>query len=208
MVNRSSKLLLIVLAITALIVSAGVSHVQAGTYASFSGVITSGADFHRHAVDLVEGIYYTADLVCADGTLDPVLSVFDPNGVMVAYNDDGGTPCNSFRSSHVTFRAPSDGTFQFQADGFGSSTGPYTLTVVSDLNPGRPIPDGFVLVWLSCSTAVFDAPGGQPVGDDAVWAGQSWYVNPTPVKDASGKSWTEIFVSGTTNAYIPTSCIK
>jgi hypothetical protein len=72
---------------------------------------------------------------------------------------------------------------------------------------GPPIPAGFVLKTITCDVAVYDAPGGNPVGSDALKSGQTWYVNPTPKKDAAGKSWTEVFVAGYTNGYVPTSCV-
>ncbi len=72
---------------------------------------------------------------------------------------------------------------------------------------GPPIPSGFVLKTITCDVPVYDTPGGKPVGSNAITAGQTWYVNPTPVKDAAGKSWTEIFVAGYTNGYVPTSCV-
>lgn len=72
---------------------------------------------------------------------------------------------------------------------------------------GPPIPEGFVLRTITCDVAVFDTPGGQPVGDNRIIGGQTWYVNPTPVTAPDGTSWTEIFVSGTPNGYIPTRCV-
>ncbi|MBX3065322.1 MAG: hypothetical protein U0528_17865 [Anaerolineae bacterium] len=206
MVNRTSKLFMIALVITALLVSAGLNSVHAATSYVFSGSITSDTDFKLHQVGLSAGESVVATLVCTDGTLDPVLTVYDPSNVAVAWDDDSYTPCNSASSSYVSFVAAVGGQYTFRADGFSTSTGPYTLTVTTNGNPGRPVPTGFVLSWMSCSTAVFDAPGGNPVGNNAVWAGQRFYVNPTPVKDASGKSWTEIYVSGSQNAFIPTSC--
>ncbi|MBX3065182.1 MAG: hypothetical protein KF726_19535 [Anaerolineae bacterium] len=84
-----------------------------------------------------------------------------------------------------------------------------TVSIADSIAEGRAIPAGFELRWLSCSSAVFDAPGGKALSTgEAVWAGQSWFVNPKPVKDASGKSWTEIFASGAVNGYIPTSCVQ
>jgi hypothetical protein len=72
---------------------------------------------------------------------------------------------------------------------------------------GPELPEGFVLKTITCDVAVYDAPGGKPVGSNAIKGGQTWYVNPTPKKDAAGKSWTEIFVAGFTNGYVPTSCV-
>jgi archaellum component FlaF (FlaF/FlaG flagellin family) len=70
-----------------------------------------------------------------------------------------------------------------------------------------PIPAGFVLHSISCNTPVYDEPAGQPVGANAVTAGQTWYVNPTPVTGGDGGSWSEIFVAGWNNGFIPTSCV-
>lgn len=86
----------------------------------------------------------------------------------------------------------------------------FEVTAVAAAAPafsGPPIPAGFVLRQITCDVAVFDTPGGQPVGSNAVKAGQSFYVNPTPVTGPSGESWTEIFVSSTTNPFIPTRCV-
>ncbi len=72
---------------------------------------------------------------------------------------------------------------------------------------GPPLPAGFVLRTIHCNVAVYDQPGGVPVGENRIVAGQTWYVNPTPVKAPDGASWTEIFVGGFTNGFIPTSCV-
>jgi hypothetical protein len=72
---------------------------------------------------------------------------------------------------------------------------------------GPGIPSGFVLKTITCNVAVYDAPGGKPVGDNAVTVGQTWYGNPKPKKDAAGKSWTGIFVAGYINGFVPTRCV-
>jgi len=75
---------------------------------------------------------------------------------------------------------------------------------------GRPIPDGFVLRTITCTVAVFDAPNGNPVAGATIKGGQTWYVNPVSVSVAGSAKfpkWTEIYVSGSTNGYIPTSCV-
>jgi hypothetical protein len=72
---------------------------------------------------------------------------------------------------------------------------------------GPGIPSNFVLRTITCATSVFNAPGGTPVANAHIIGGQTWYVNPIPVKDQSGKSWTEIFVSGPINGWVWTSCV-
>ncbi|MBX3066490.1 MAG: hypothetical protein KF726_26150 [Anaerolineae bacterium] len=81
-------------------------------------------------------------------------------------------------------------------------------TPTPDAFVGPGIPTGWEFHYLSCSTAVFDKPAGEPVGDNAVWAGQSFYVNPYPKLDDNGKSWSQIFVSSVISPWIPTSCVK
>lgn len=72
---------------------------------------------------------------------------------------------------------------------------------------GPYVPAGWTQHWMTCSSAVFDAPGGNPIGSNAVWAGQSFYVNPETKTDASGKSWSQVFVSSAISPWIPTSCV-
>lgn len=114
---------------------------------TFSGNIASGAQYDLYLMELTGGDQITATLVCDfDGVsrpLDPVLSVYNPGSDSSDtinadfYNDDGfgldddpnGVECDAFDSSRVIFVAPVTGTYTFRADGFGSATGPYTLTI-------------------------------------------------------------------------------
>ncbi len=73
---------------------------------------------------------------------------------------------------------------------------------------GPPIPNGFVLRTIVCNVAVYDTAGGKPVGSNAVTSGQTWYVNPTPKTGPDGRAWTEIFVAGYSNGFIPTNCVR
>ncbi len=69
------------------------------------------------------------------------------------------------------------------------------------------IPGNFVLRTITCTEAVYDLPGGSPVGSNEITAGQTWYVSPTPVKDAKGNLWTAVFVGGFQNGYIRSVCV-
>lgn len=76
-------------------------------------------------------------------------------------------------------------------------------------NPVGPgVPSGYVLRNIVCDTPVYNSPGGVPVGDGRVLAGQTFYVDPTPVAALDGSSWTRIFVSSRVNPYIPTGCVN
>lgn len=128
--------------------------------------------------------------------------------------------------ANISVTAPAGHTYVFSYT--GAATGQITVTgtlnivngtggvlnyVITDENadctPGGPgVPAGFVERTITCSVAVYDAPGGSPVGSNAIVGGQTWYVNPTPKTDAAGKSWTEIFVAGPSDGYVPTSCVR
>lgn len=136
----------------------------------FSGNILTGAQFDTYPIFLTRGDSIVATLVCdqvqgGSRPLDPTLSIFLPlslpNDTAFAafYNDDGfgldddpnGVDCDAFDSSRIIAQAPQSGTFTFRVDGFGSSTGPYTLTV--NTTPGHDsIPTlneyGLILIGL------------------------------------------------------------
>jgi hypothetical protein len=71
---------------------------------------------------------------------------------------------------------------------------------------GPSVPKEFVLRTITCDVAVFDEPGGNPVGDNRIKQGQTWYVSNESVKDKNGKLWTAVFVSSFDIPYIPTEC--
>ena len=116
--------------------------------------------------------------------------VFDEN--------QGGT-----QTAHMPIPANTPITVTVYFEGTTSS-----VTYFCDsFHEGPYVPNGFVLRTITCNTAVFDMPGGQAVGDNRIVAGQTWFVNPESVADALGTAWTEIYVSGASDAYIWTSCV-
>jgi len=66
----------------------------------------------------------TVQIYCAGHGLDPTLSVYDGYGNQLGFNDDGG---GGLDSQLVLTLAP--GNYIVEVAGYGSSTGPYTLTV-------------------------------------------------------------------------------
>lgn len=110
-------------------------------------------------------------------------------------------------SSSGVFYCAGDG------DGHGHPIGPgfdgcaFNVTLPTCKYAAQPIPTGFMQYNVVCNSPVYDQPAGQPVGSNAVTAGQTWYVNPKPVKGSDGKQWSEIFLGGSNTAFIPTSCV-
>jgi hypothetical protein len=185
----------------------------AATLAVFSGNIASGPQFDLHTIPLEAGSQIIATLVCdeiapGDRPLDPVLSVYfpgsDPSDVINAdvFNDDGfgqddfpeGVDCNAFDSSRVSFTAPVNGTYTFRADGFGSSTGPYTLTVIGGsasggFNPG----DDRINVEAQASFAVYCRAQGVEIWDISASSTGTRVIN------ASSAQITDALVRATTS---------
>ncbi len=144
----SAFVLVAVLFVPVLSFAPGISPAHAGLHQTFTGTITSGADYDLYAVNLGMGWNIVATLVCAEiapgnRPLDPVLSVYYPGsdpsnpGDYDQYDDDGfgtyydpnGVNCNAFASSRVIFTTPVSGTYTFRADGYSDATGPYILTI-------------------------------------------------------------------------------
>jgi nucleoid-associated protein YgaU len=91
----------------------------------------------------------------------------------------------------------------------GAVTVSYLCTTGGGLPAPTATPVGaLALRLIVCDTPVFDAPRGRAIGDNRVRAGQTWFVNPVPVRDAVGGLWTAINVSGSSLAYIPTRCVS
>jgi len=51
---------------------------------------------------------------------------------------------------------------------------------------GAPIPAEFVLRTLTCDTPVYDAPGGKPVANALLLAGQTWFMRASSVSSGGG----------------------
>ncbi len=73
---------------------------------------------------------------------------------------------------------------------------------------GSPTPPDYVLRTILCDTAVFDTPGGSPVGDNAVTAGQTWFASTTLETAPDGSAWVAVFVAGDKVPYIPAQCVR
>ncbi|MBV0892731.1 M10 family metallopeptidase C-terminal domain-containing protein, partial [Paracoccus sp. Z118] len=91
----------------------------------FGGTITPG-DQDAVAVNLVAGVTYEFIMTGNGGNPlpDTILALFDPQGYIVAENDDYG---GYLDESYFTFTATQTGTYFMGAAGYGSSAGEYVL---------------------------------------------------------------------------------
>jgi hypothetical protein len=102
---------------------------------STTGNIETSGDVDRFSVGLEGGVTYQFDLVenSAQGglTLDPFLRLLDINGNVVASNDNGG----SVNDARIEFTPNFFGFYFLDAQGSGSSTGLYELSVTEETTP-------------------------------------------------------------------------
>ncbi len=79
----------------------------------------------QYTIDLTQG--QMLDVVMRSDVFDTLLRVTDPNGAMVAENDDD--PSGAYGTyAHVSFRAPSAGTYRVLATSYGPQmSGAYTI---------------------------------------------------------------------------------
>ena len=149
-VGRISRSFLLVVVLLSL-----ASVALASVNASYSGNIASDDQYDLYTVTLHAGDRVVATLICDeiapdDRPLDPILSAYFP-GVdssdltnATKYNDDGfgsddspdGVDCNAFDSARLRFRVEEGGEYTFRVDGFGSSTGPYSLRIRASQDGG------------------------------------------------------------------------
>ncbi|MBX3080121.1 MAG: hypothetical protein KF716_00715 [Anaerolineae bacterium] len=174
-------------------------------YGAIGGPVTVAGDTNGNFGPFEAGETYTFTMTANAGSSITWRVVADPGGATTLAG-----PVVTTGTSTLTYTMPASGQpggIGFYVDAVTGTGGSVATSCNAGGFAGRPIPSNFVLRTITCNVAVYDSAGGQPVGANAIKAGQTWYVNPTPVKDFSGKQWTEIYVSGTTNGFIPTQCV-
>lgn len=130
---------------------------------------------------LQAGSTYVFDLEGAPsgkGTLsDPILRLYNPQGVEVAMNDDFGGSLNS----RIVYTASVTGIFRFEVSGFSGGVGTYLLTGAYGSGSGGGSTGGG-------STGGGSTGGGSTGGSSGfiTWTGS---VNDTVIKDANNENY-------------------
>lgn len=105
-----------------------------GVGQSVTGRISSSLDRDWFQTDLTAGqqvIIQARGSATGGGSLsDPVLRVYNSSGRYLTGNDDGGTGLDSY----LAYTPSASGTYYIEADGYGSRTGTYTVSVTSASN--------------------------------------------------------------------------
>ena len=93
---------------------------------SIEGTLHHGGDVDMFVFEAEEGALYRIDVTL--GSLgDSVLTLYDVDGQELAYNDDHGGSA----ASRIEWQAPEPGDYYLAVEGWGGSTGAYTLAITS-----------------------------------------------------------------------------
>ncbi|MFC7704777.1 M10 family metallopeptidase C-terminal domain-containing protein [Plastorhodobacter daqingensis] len=131
---------------------------------TFRGTISATGDVDWIAITLEAGRSYRIDLYGQGGAAlgDPLLRVHSAGGVQLAMNDDGGDGLNA----RLDFTPTTSGTYYLSAEGFGSHTGGYQLTVGTATAPfttaeiARQLTHGYWESFGGTARSFNVAPGG------------------------------------------------
>jgi hypothetical protein len=180
-------------------------NICSNTFFSVRISVNASAAFSDHASMTVPGLGSVFSFSENDAPGSWVLYNINPSSYSVAAN-------TSITVSITTYNGlnQSGGISYVSTAVINCSTG-----IASSVSGGSPagnfgvgVPSGFVLHTITCTIAVYDSAGGGPVSGTKIISGQTWFVNPTPVRDAKGEHWTEIFVGGPIDGFIPTTCVN
>src|SRR5262245_5334469 len=116
--------------------STGTSSTMSGG-TSVRGYINASGDQDWYGVTLTAGQTYTFTLSgFGVGALsDAYMRLLNSSGTQVAFDDDSGPLANS----KLTFTASASGTYYVSAQGFGTTTGQYLLTMATGTTPYTPV---------------------------------------------------------------------
>jgi hypothetical protein len=194
--------------------------------ALFLGLVASGSQVAQARVDSVTAASVTCSEFGASGAFSSAggdrkvgLWVYNLDaGATIAFGFVAGPAGSGTYSATVGYSVPANTNLYVDISTYpASATGPAewdgeqyfagTLNCSVAKFNGPSAPSGAELKTITCDVAVFDEPGGSPVGSNRIKAGQTWYVIPGVKADASGKNWVQVYVSGFGLPWIPASCV-
>ena len=139
-----------------------------------AGSIDFENDSDWYATTLSAGANYIISLIGsstgAGGLADPWLNLYDAQGYLVAYNDDGTTGLDSY----MPYTPTSSGTYYIAANSFDSETGSYLLEVQSDTDTDTDTDTDSV--GASISTASSVSVGSSVTGRINFAQDADWYA--------------------------------
>jgi hypothetical protein len=121
-----------------------------------SSTISAAGDVDWYGVELIEGRAYRINLESNDGTLDPVVTLYNSEGVQIATDDDGGTNTNAY----LSYTPVVGGIHYVAASAYENQTsGAYTLRISDTDVPGTLATDEYLTADDDDRLSRIDIPG-------------------------------------------------
>lgn len=86
------------------------------------------------------------------------------------------------------------------------SSSPSPIVPIIELSPD--VPAAYALRVMICDTPLYDSPAGSVIPNTSVVIGQIFSVDPVDAIAADGTHWTQIFVGGWSNPFVPSVCVQ
>lgn len=117
------------------------------------GSLTEGASAHLYTFNGTAGQFITIEMARLSGTVDPIITLYGPDGNGIAMDDNSGGGRTALLQNIIL---PIDGIYTIQAEGDGFF-GDYQLSLVlSDLY--RPVTPGAIIALTPIPTTVLAQP--------------------------------------------------
>ncbi len=137
---------------------------------SVNAEITGAKPRDDYYLDGAAGQEVTIEMIRTSGGLDPYLSIYRPNGALLAHDNNGA----GFPHARLMMRLPDTGRYRIEAKAINNQTGAYTLRVIAGVGSGDPDDnrwlehdnwlDGRITPQTDEDTYVFTGIAGRIVG--------------------------------------------
>lgn len=108
-----------------------------GTNQTLNGAIAPAGDVDHYYYFGTVGQRLTLRMNRTSGSHDPYLELYSPNGLRVAFNDNGGGGVNALINGYLL---PQSGMYQIRARSVNNATGGYQLSTSTQVEPLNPVP--------------------------------------------------------------------
>lgn len=103
-----------------------------------SGELTASSPVDTYTITLNAGETITLTVEATSPTFDPILELYDPNGVLVASNDDIDTAGGNY-NSRIIYTVTTSGDHSAVVTGYGQSVGTFNIRLVFGMGAGQPV---------------------------------------------------------------------
>ena len=118
--------------------------------------ISAPGDVDWYGIELIEGRAYRINLESSDGSLDPVVTLYNAEGAQIATDDDGGANTNAY----LSYTPVVGGIHYVAASAYeNAGSGAYTLRIIDTEVPGTLATDEYLTPDGDDRLSRIDMPG-------------------------------------------------